>query len=98
MFLGKKSKVRLTGMAAASATGKKLPKFVIGKSKILGSFKSVKQLPCQYRNQQKTWMSWEHFKEWMGDLDRTFRIQGRKVALLIILQPIHISRASATSA
>ena len=31
---GKNSKVRLTGMAAASATGEKLPMFVLEKSKI----------------------------------------------------------------
>ena len=36
---GKNSKVRLTGMAAASATGKKLPMFVVGKSKKPRCFK-----------------------------------------------------------
>ena len=43
---GKKSKVRLTGMASASATHEKLPMFVIGKSKTPRCFKNVKQLSC----------------------------------------------------
>ena len=42
----KKSKVRLTGMAAASATGEKLLMFVIWKSKNPHCFKNVKHLPC----------------------------------------------------
>ena len=50
---GKSSKVRLTGMTAASATGEKLGMFVIGKSKKPWCFKNVKQLPCQYRAQKK---------------------------------------------
>ena len=44
---GKNSKVRLTGMAAASATGQKLPIFVVGKSKAPRCFKNIKQLPCR---------------------------------------------------
>ena len=39
---GKNSKVRLTSMAAASATGEKLEMFVIGKSKKPLCFKNVK--------------------------------------------------------
>ena len=50
---GKNSKVRLTGMAAASATGEKLEMFVIGKSKKPRCFKNVKQLPSRYRAQKK---------------------------------------------
>ena len=51
---GKYSKVRLTGMAAASATREKLPVFVVGKSKIPRCFKSNKKLPCRYRSQKKS--------------------------------------------
>ena len=39
---GKNSKVRLTGMTAASATGEKLEMSVIGKSKKPRRFKNVK--------------------------------------------------------
>ena len=42
---GKHNKVRLVGMAAASATGGKLPMFVLGKSKKPRCFHSVKNLP-----------------------------------------------------
>ena len=43
----KKSKVRLTGVAAASAEGENRPLLVMGKAKCPRSFKNVKSLPCQ---------------------------------------------------
>ena len=46
---GEKSKVRLTGIAAASATGENLPMFVIWKFKNARCFKNVKYLPCEYK-------------------------------------------------
>ena len=52
----KLSKICITGMTAANAIGDKLPMFVIGKAKNPRCFKSVKFLPCRYRNQQKSWM------------------------------------------
>ena len=70
---GKKSKVRLTGMAAASATGEKLPMFVIWKSKNPHCFKNFKHLPCEYKSQKKSWINSEIFKEWVHKLDRKFR-------------------------
>ena len=45
---GKHSKVRLTGMAAGNAKGKRLPLFIIGKSKNPRCFKGVKRVPCHY--------------------------------------------------
>ena len=53
----KDSKVRLTGMAAASAAGEKLTIFVIDKSTKPRCFKHVKSLPCCYRLQVKNWMN-----------------------------------------
>ena len=53
----KNSKVRLTGTAAISATGEKLEMFVICKSKKPRCFKNVKQRPCRYRVQKKSWMT-----------------------------------------
>ena len=47
---GKKSKVRLTGMAAVSAVGEKLPMFVICKSKNPLCFKNVKHIPYEYKS------------------------------------------------
>ena len=86
---GKNRKVRLTGMAAASATGEKLEMFVIGKSKKPRCFKNVKQLPCRYRAQKKSWMTGVLFEEWVRKLDSSFRAQSRKVTLLIDNCPAH---------
>ncbi|XP_065654668.1 uncharacterized protein LOC136081290 [Hydra vulgaris] len=66
-FGGKNSKVRLIGIAAGSATGEKLPMFVIGKSKNPPCFKHIKQLPCTYKNQLKSWMTGDLFTEWAVD-------------------------------
>ena len=76
-------------MSAVSAWGEKLPMFVIGKSKTPQCFMNVKQLRCWCRNQQEIWMCGKNFKEWMENLDRTFRIQGKKVALFVNNYPAH---------
>ena len=78
-------------MAAASAMGEKLALFVIGKSKTSRCFKDGKQW-CWYTVvycragidiSKNARMSCEHFKEWVENLDQTFRTQGKKVALLV---------------
>ena len=85
----KKSKVRLTGMAAASAVGEKLPMFVIWKSKNPRCFENVKHLPCEYKSQKKSWMNSEIFEEWIRKLDRKFRANDRNIALIIDNCPAH---------
>ena len=57
--------------------------FVIGKSKKTRCFKNVKQLPCRYRMQKKSWMTGVSFEEWVRKLDSSCRAQSRKVPLLI---------------
>ena len=86
---GKYSKVRLTGMAAASATGEKLPMFVIGKSVKPRCFKHVKSLPRRYRAQPKSWMSSFLFDEWVKELDRKFEKENRKIVLVVDNGPVH---------
>ena len=54
-FRGRSSKIRLTSMAFVSAIGEKLEMFVISNSKKPRYFKNVKQLPCWYRAQKKSW-------------------------------------------
>ena len=93
----KKRKVRLTGMAAASATGEKLPMFVIWKSKNPRCFKNVKHLPCEYKSQKKSWMNSEIFEEWVRKLDRKFRADDRKIALIINNCPAHPSISNLTN-
>ena len=80
---GKHSKVRLTGLAAANANGKKLPMFVIGKSAKQRCFKGIKHLPCRYRSQKKSWMDSTLFEEWVRELDRKFTLEKRKIALIV---------------
>ena len=93
MFRGKKGRVRLTGVAAASVTGEKLSMFVIWKSKNLRCFKNVKHLPYEYKSQKKSWMNSEIFEEWVRKLDRKFRADDRKLVLsLTTVQPIHQSQ------
>ena len=75
---GKHSKIRLTGMAAANATGNKILMFVIGKSKSPRCFKGVKHLPCRYRNQNKSWMDSVLFEEWIREMDTKFTKEKKK--------------------
>ena len=51
-------------MAAGNATGEKLPMFVIGKSKTPRCLKHIKNLPCNYKSQKKSWMDSQIFEEW----------------------------------
>ena len=94
---GKNSKVRLTGMATGNAIGEKLPMFVIGKSKTPLCFKHIKKLPDKYKSQKKSWMNSQIFEEWVRKLDRTFRMEGRKIALLIDNCPAHPSDSDLTN-
>ena len=71
---GKHSKVRLTGMSAAS---EKLPLIVIGKSNNSRCFKNVKSLACIYKAQPKRW------------LDRKFLAKNGKVAFIVDNCPTH---------
>ena len=78
-------------MATGNVIGEKLPMFVIGKSKTPRCFKHIKNLPCKYKSQKKSWMDSQIFEEWVRKLDRTFRMEGRKIALLIDNCPVHPS-------
>ena len=95
--LGSKSKLRFTGMAAASATREKLPMFVIGKSKKPRYFQNIKHLPCQYTSQKKSWMDSEIFENWVRKLDQKFRVDGRKIVLIIDNCPAHPSISNLTN-
>ena len=80
---GKHSKVRLTGLAAGNATGEKLPLFVIGKYAKPRCFSGVKNLPCRYRSQKKSWMDGDLFTEWVKEIDRKYAARDRKIALIV---------------
>ena len=76
-------------MAAVSATGEKLPMFVIGKSVKPRCFKHVKSLPCRYRAQPESWMSSFLFDEWVKELDRKFEKENCKIVLIADNCPAH---------
>ncbi|EDO40000.1 predicted protein [Nematostella vectensis] len=87
---GKQSKVRLTGLAAASSSGEKLPMFVIGKSQKPRCFSGVRNLPCRYRAPKKGWILDSNlFEEWVREQDRSFERPGRNVALVVDNGPAH---------
>ena len=96
---GKNSKVRLTGMAAASATGENLEMFVIGNSKKPRWFKNVKQLLCRYKAQKKSWISGVLFEEWVKILIYPFELKAERLLfrLTIALHTLKL-RTSRTSA
>ena len=52
-------------------------------------FKNLKQLPCRYRGQKKSWMDSDLFEEWVRQLNRKFEQQNRKVVLIIDNCPVH---------
>ena len=86
---GKLSNARLTGLAAANAVGDKLPIFVVGKAEKPGYFSEVANLPCRFRDQEKSWIDRELFEEWVREIDRYFETQGRTIALLVENCPAH---------
>ncbi|XP_037791253.1 tigger transposable element-derived protein 4-like [Penaeus monodon] len=84
-------------MAAANAKGEKLLMFVIGKSKSPRWFKNINHLPTQYTLQKESWMSSEIFEERVRKVDRKFRVDGRKIALIIDNCPAHPTLSNLTS-
>ena len=84
-------------MAAGNAIGEKLPMFVIDKSKTPRCLKHVKNLPCKYKSQKKSWIDSQIFEELVRKLDQTFRMEGRKIALLIDNCPAHPSVSNLTN-
>ena len=88
-FVGKLSKVRLTGLAASNALGEKLPMYVIGKSANPRCFKHIKSLPCKCTNQEKSWMDSDIFTRWLKELDRKMIAEGRKITMIVDYCPAH---------
>ena len=50
---GKHSKTRMTGLAAANPVGNKLPVFVIGKQKIQGTIKTLRNFPVNIDHKER---------------------------------------------
>ena len=86
---GKHRKIRVTGLAAASAAGEKLPIFVIVKANNPRCFKNIQTLPCRYQLQKKSWMDSVFFEEWVRESNAKFKAKKRKVGLIINNCPVH---------
>ena len=86
---GKFSQIRLTSLAAGNGVGEKLPMLLIGKAEKPRCFKGVRNLPCQYKSQKKSWMDSEIFSDYVRRLDAKFHVEGRKIALIIDDCPAH---------
>ena len=76
-------------MAASNALSEKIPMFVIGKSANSRCFKHVRNRHCRYQSQKKAWMDGALFEEWLCELDRKFKMQGRKIVMIVDNCPAH---------
>ena len=83
MLWRKLIEIRITGMATTNTVSDKLPMFVTGKGKRPWCFKNTIFLPCRCLYQQKIWMDWILFEEWVRELDWKFASEGRNVDLVI---------------
>lgn len=89
-FGGKKSKMRLTVLLAVNADGTdKLKPFVIGRAVKPRCFKNVKTLPTTYVANKKSWMTSSLFKDYLTSLDKSMKIQKKKILLFIDQCPAH---------
>ena len=53
--------------------------FVIGKSKKSPCVKNVKQLPCRYRAQKKSWITGALFEEWVRKSTHPFELKAERL-------------------
>lgn len=87
----KESKLRLTVLIGANATGTdKLKPLVIGKSKNPRCFKNKKHLiPVTWRWNTAAWMTAEIFESWLNDLNDRMVVERRKILMLVDNAPVH---------
>ena len=81
----KKSKERLTVSFFVSATGERRKTVVIGKYANPRCLKNINKddLPCQYLNQQKAWMTSDILHKLLSQLNSSFKTQNRSILLFI---------------
>jgi hypothetical protein len=80
----KHSKERVTLLLGANMDGsEKLKIFLIGKSKQPRCFRNIRWLPLHYKANSKAWMTAQLFEDWLIQLDRHFKNEGRKIILFV---------------
>ena len=82
---GKKSKERLTVAFFVSATGERRIPVVIGKNANRRCLKNINKddLPCQYLNQQKAWMTSDILHKLLSQLNSSFKAHNRSIFLFM---------------
>src|SRR5204863_473426 len=88
----KKDKSRVTVLLGVNATGTdKLRPWVIGKLKRPRPLSRVnlELLPVYYRGNPKAWMNLSVFEEVLREMDNRFRMQNKKILLLVDNAPSH---------
>jgi hypothetical protein len=96
----KKDKSRITVLLGSNATGTdKLKPWVIGNAKRPRSLSKVnlERLPVYYRGNPKAWMNSSVFEEVLREMDNYFRIQNKKILLLIDNAPSHFNPYSSST-
>ena len=85
----KLSKIRLTGMAAASANDEKFLTFVIIKIRNKSScFKDVKKLSCRYEGIKKRWIDSAHSQKYVRELENQFdRVHIKSYEIFSLISP-----------
>ena len=88
----KKDKTRVTVLLGVNATGTdKLKPWVIGNAKRPRPLSKVnlELLPVYYRGNPKAWMNSSVFEEVLREMDSRFRMQNKKILLLVDNAPSH---------
>lgn len=82
---GKKQKDRLTVLVCANMSGTEKKKLmVVGKSKSPRGFPSnISKLPVQYKHSANAWMTSDIFTDFVQSWDKSLRLQGRSIVLLV---------------
>ena len=88
---GKKSKEQLTVAFFVSATRERRKPAVIGKYVSPRCLKNINKddLPCQYLNQQKAWMTSDILHKPLSHLNSSFKTQNRSILLIIDFAGCH---------
>ena len=83
-------------------SGEHLPLLVIEKSKAPRCFRGIKNLPTEYNNRKKSWMTISIFEEWVRKLDKKMKRERRRICLVVDnctahLQPTGLSNRAGFS-
>ena len=71
--------------------------FVMGKYQHPRCFKHLRNLPCWYRWQKKSWIDSVLFEEWLRELDDYFMKRDRKICMIVDNCPAHCDVSGMTN-